>query len=113
MGEGAMERNECIVKWKAQDDMEIKTRARERLVKEWMSTSNYWDPIKDRNKAFEIVDIRGFKKLGRTGYYLVQYKPKILDADDEFPLEFPEVRGRPWPLTDWLVTRELIRRKGG
>ena len=28
----------CIVKWKAQDVMEIKTRARERLVKEWMPT---------------------------------------------------------------------------
>jgi hypothetical protein len=36
-----------------------------------------------------------------------------LDADDEFPLEFPEVRGRPWPPTDWLVTRELSRRMGG
>ena len=38
--------------------------------------------------AFEIVDIRGFKKLGRTGNYLVQYKPRILNADDEFPLDF-------------------------
>ena len=34
----------------------------------------------------------------------------MLDADDEFPLEFPEVRGKPWPLTDWLVTSELTRR---
>ena len=41
------------------------------------------------------------------GYYLEQYKPRILDADDEFPLEFTEVRGRPWPLTDWLFTSEL------
>ena len=56
------------------------------------------------------MDIRGFKKLGRTGNYLVQYKPRMLDADDEFPLEFPEVRGKPWPLTDWLVTSELTRR---
>ena len=55
------------------------------MVKEWLPTSNYWDPIRDRNEAFEIVDIRGFKKLGRTGYYLVQYKPRIIDADDEFP----------------------------
>ena len=47
------------------------------------------------NEAFEIVDIRGFKKLGRTGYYLVQYKPRVLDADGEFPLEFPEMRERP------------------
>ena len=47
--------------------------------------------------------------MGRAGYYLVQYKPRILDADDEFLLEFPEVRGRPWPLTDWLVTIELTR----
>ena len=42
MGQSAMERNDCIVKWKAQDDMEMKTMARERLVKEWISTSNYW-----------------------------------------------------------------------
>ena len=62
--------------------------------------------------AFEIVDIRGFKKLGRTGNYLVQYKPRILDADDEFLFEFSEVRGRPWPLTDWLDTRELTRSSG-
>jgi len=48
--------------------------------------------------------------LGRTGYYLVQYKPRILDVDDEFPSEFPEVRGKPWQLTDWLVTSELTRR---
>jgi hypothetical protein len=54
MGQSAMERNDCIVKWKAQDAMEIKTRARERLVKEWMPTSNYWDPIRDMNEAFEI-----------------------------------------------------------
>jgi hypothetical protein len=27
-----------------------------------------------------------------------------LDADDELPLGFPEVRGRPWPPTDWLVS---------
>ena len=47
--------------------------------------------------------------MGRTGYYLVQYKPRVLDADGEFPLEFPEVRGRPWPLTDWLVTSEVTR----
>ena len=69
--------------------------------------------FRDTNEAFEIVDIRGFKKLGNTGYYLVQYKPRILDADDEFPLEFPELRRRPWPLTDCLVTSELTRRIGG
>ena len=84
-----------------------------RRVKEWMPTSNYWDPIKDRNEAFEIVDIRGFKKLGRAGYYLVQYKPRILDAADEFPFEFIEMSGRPWPLTEWLVTIELTWRIRG
>ena len=107
MGESAMERNDYIVKLKAQDAMEIKTRARERMVKEWMPTYNFWDPIRDKNEAFEVVDIKGFKKSGNTGYYLVQYKPRILDADEEFPLEFPEMRGRPWLLTDWSLTREL------
>ena len=51
--------------------------------------------------------------MGRTGNYLVQYKPRMLDADDEFPLEFPEVRGRLWPLTDWLVASELTTGIGG
>jgi len=103
MGESAMERNDCIFKWKTQDVMKLKTRVRERLVKERMPTSKHWDPIRDKNEAFQIVDIRGFEKLGRTGYYLVQYKSRILDADDEFPLEFSEVRGRPWA-TNGLVS---------
>jgi len=50
------------------------------------------------------VNISGFKKSVRTGYYLVQYKPRILDAVDKFPFEFVEVRERPWPVTDLLVT---------
>ena len=49
----------------------------------------------------------------RAIYYQVHYKLRIFDADDKFPLEFPEVRGRPWPIIDWLVTRELTRRIGG
>ena len=65
--------------------MELKKRASERLVIEWISTSNYCDPIRDMNEAFKSVGIKGIKKLGCTGYYLVEYKPKILDADDEFP----------------------------
>jgi len=65
MGQTKMDRIEIIDKWKAQDAMELKTRAGEKLMKEWMPTSNYWDPIRDRNEAFEIVDIRRFKKLNR------------------------------------------------
>ena len=99
MGQSKMERNDCIVKWKTQDIMELKKRPKERLVTEWIPTWNYWDPIRGMNGAFEIVCIRGFKELGRTGYYLVQYKPRILDADEEFPLKFPKVRGRPWLVT--------------
>ena len=113
MGQSKMEKNDCNVKWIAQDAMEMKTRAREKMVKDWMQTSNYWDPIGDMNEAFEIGDIRGHKELGRTGCYLVQCKPRILDSDDDFPLEFPKVRGRPWLLTDWLVTKEVTRRTRG
>ena len=58
MGESTIERNDCIVKWKTQHAFELETRARERMAKEWISTSNYWDPIRDMNEAFEIVDIR-------------------------------------------------------
>ena len=49
----------------------------------------------------------------RAIYYLVQFKLRIMDADDKFQLDFPEVRGRPWPIIDWLVTRELTRRIDG
>ena len=59
------------------------------------------------------MDIRRFKEFGRKGHYLIQYEPRILDAYDEFSSEFSEVRGRPWPLTDWLVTREVTRRMDG
>ena len=60
------------------------------------------------------MDTRGFKILSDTGYYLVQYKPRKLDADDDdFFLEFLEVKGRPWPLSDWLAARELSRRIRG
>jgi hypothetical protein len=65
MGQTEMERIECIDKWKAQDAMELKKRAREKLVKEWMPTSNYWDPIRDMNEAFQIVDIKRFEKSRR------------------------------------------------
>ena len=32
IGQSAMERNDCIVKWRAEDTTEMKTRARERLM---------------------------------------------------------------------------------
>ena len=62
------------------------------------------NPIRDINEAFQIVDIRGFKNLRKTSYYLVQYKPRILDADDEFPFKFTEVRGRDTMATNGLVS---------
>jgi hypothetical protein len=34
VSESAIEKNDCIDKWKVQDAMEIETRARERMVKE-------------------------------------------------------------------------------
>ncbi len=41
------------------------------------------------------------------------YESRKLDADVEFPSEFPEVRGRPWPLNDWVQTNGLTRKIGG
>ena len=55
-------------------------------------------------KRFRLWILEDLRNRAERGYYLVQYKPRILYADDEFPLEFPEVRGRSWPLTDWLAT---------
>ena len=42
--------------------------------------------------------------------FLVVYKPKVLEADEEYPMEMPEVRGLPWLMEDWLSTTELRRR---
>jgi hypothetical protein len=69
-----------------------------------MQTSNYWDMIRDMHEVFEFVDIRGFMRLGNPGYCLVQCKPGVFDADDEFPISRGE--RETWPLTDWLVTSE-------
>ena len=67
----------------------------------------------DRNEGFEIRDIRGYRKGGNRKEYLVEYGPRVLEADIEFPEEFPEVEGRPWELVDWLSTTELGRMIGG
>ena len=32
----------------------------------------------------------------------LEYGPRVLEADIEFPEEFPEVEGSPWDLVDWL-----------
>ena len=40
MRQREMERNDCIVKWKIRDVMELKKWVRERLVAEWMQASN-------------------------------------------------------------------------
>ena len=42
----------------------------------------------------------------------MEYELRVLEADIEFPEEFPEVKGRPWDLVDWLSTTELGRRIG-
>ena len=72
--------------------------------------SNQWDPVTQKNETFIIEDIREFKKVGRRQMFLVVYKPRVLEADEEYPMEMPEVRGLPWLMEDWLSTTELRRR---
>ena len=95
------------------NEKEEKIASRKKLVEEWLKKSNRWDPVEQKNEAFIIKDVRGFKKEGRKGMYLVEYAPRILEADPEYPIEMPEVRGLPWPLKDWLSTTELRTRIDG
>lgn len=104
---------ECLKRWRDQDFMEEKRRHRDNVIQEWFLTSNVWDPIRNQNEVFEIEDIMSFKKIGRKGYFLVVYAPRTLAADIEFPIEFPEVKGKPWPLKDWIATSELTPRIRG
>ena len=65
-------------------------------MKEWIWTSNYWDPIRDMNEAFEIVDIKGFRNLAERVIILCNINRLYWMQMMTFPLEFPEVvRGRP------------------
>ena len=105
-----MERENCIERWKELKEKEEKIASRKKLVEEWLKKTNRWDPVEQKNEAFIIKDVRGFKKEGRKGMYLVEYEPRILEADPEYPIEMPEVRGLPWPLKDWLSTTELRAR---
>ena len=47
---------------------------REKLVEEWIATSNELDPVEHKNETFIVKDVRGFNKEGRRGMYLVEYK---------------------------------------
>mgnify|MGYP007121700340 CR=1 FL=1 len=73
---------------------------------------NEWNENDGRNEGFEIRDIRGYRKRGNRREYLVEYEPRVLEADIEFPEELPAVNGRPWDLVDWVTTTELGRRIG-
>jgi len=107
------EKENCLERWKELNVKEARMEMRKKLVEEWLITSNTWDPVEQINEVFIIEDIRGFRKEGRKGMYLVEYAPRILEADPEYPIEMPEVRGLPWPLKDWLSTTELRTRIDG
>ena len=96
-----------IAEWKHMDDMERRTRDRKKLVEEWMINSNIYDEERDWEETFVIADIRGYKKVGNSQLCLVEYEPRVLEADVEFPEDFPAVRGKPWPLQDWIALTQL------
>ena len=81
------EKENCLERWKELNVKEARMEMRKKLVEEWLITSNTWDPVEQINEVFIIEDIRGFRKEGRKGMYLVEYAPRILEADPEYPIE--------------------------
>lgn len=104
------DKKECIKRWEEMDKINELKELRRKLIEDWLPTSNQWDPVTQKNEKFVIEDIRDFKKVGRKQMFLVEYEPRILEADEEYPMEMPEVRGLPWMMEDWLSATELRRR---
>ena len=105
---------ECLEKWKRQDDIEARKKSRDEQIEEWMLTSNVFDQIRDAEEEFIISSIADCRKKRNGFQYLVIYEPRVLSADEDFPEEFPEVKGLPWVVTedDWMMTTILSRRIG-
>ena len=106
------EKEESLIWWKKRDYIDRRKEERRKLIEKWMPGSNEWNENDGRNEGFEIRDIRGYRKRGNRREYLVEYEPRVLEADIEFPEELPAVNGRPWDLVDWVTTTELGRRIG-
>ena len=105
-------KEESLIWWKKRDYIDRRKEERRKLIEKWMPGSNEWNENDGRNEGFEIRDIRGYRKRGNRREYLVEYEPRVLEADIEFPEELPAVNGRPWDLVDWVTTTELGRRIG-
>ena len=60
----------------------------------------------DNEEEFEIEGISEYRKNGRKDEYLITWKPRRLSAHDDYPEVFPELMGKPWPITDadWIGT---------
>ena len=43
----------------------------------------------------------------RNKQFCVEYEPRVLEADVEFPEEFSAVRGKPWSFEDWIPLTRL------
>ena len=77
---------------------------REDIQKErqlWFESS---DVYLDNEEEFEIEGISEYRKNGRKDEYLITWKPRRLRAHDVYPEVFPEMVGKPWPITeaDWI-----------
>ena len=58
----------------------------------------------DNEEEFEIEGISEYRTNGRKDEYLITWKPRRLRAHDDYPEVFPEMTGKPWPITeaDWI-----------
>ena len=56
---------------------------------------------------FEIQAVVGYKKENRKDLYKVVWTPRRLCAHETYPVSFPELLGKHWPLNDvenWIGT---------
>ena len=58
----------------------------------------------NNEEEFEIEGISEYRRNGRKDEYLITWKPRRLRAHDVYPEVFPEMVGKPWPITeaDWI-----------
>ena len=75
---------------------------RNKLIEKWMPDSNKFDPAVDgADSGFYVEEFDGFRKrvisrdraLRHPDQYYVIWAPRFYDADVEFSVELPEVRG--------------------
>ena len=92
-------RSQCI----EQDKMKAEFQEINIQRQQWYDQSH----IDDETEMFEIQAVVGYKKENRKDLYKVVWTPRRLCAHETYPVSFPELLGKHWPLNDvenWIGT---------